>query len=82
MSRSNLFRKVKALTGQTPIEFIYDLRLKHALSLLLERKLNISEITSAVGFKTRSSFTKSFRKQFGKAPTDYLNDVLARQRQA
>ena len=82
MSRSNLFRKVKALTGQTPIEFIYDLRLKHSLSLLLERKLTISEITSAVGFKTRSSFTRSFRQQFGKAPTEYLNDLLAKQPQA
>ncbi|GAB2542607.1 two-component regulator propeller domain-containing protein [Spirosoma aerophilum] len=79
MSRSNLFRKLKAITGQTPIEFIYNIRLSHALALLLERKLNISEITTAVGFKTRSSFTKSFRKHYGKAPTDYLNEVLANQ---
>ncbi|GAB3015003.1 two-component regulator propeller domain-containing protein [Spirosoma pulveris] len=77
MSRSNLFRKLKAITGQTPIEFIYNIRLTHALALLLERKLNISEITNAVGFKTRSSFTKSFRKHYGKAPTEYLNDILA-----
>ncbi|WP_338877352.1 two-component regulator propeller domain-containing protein (plasmid) [Spirosoma sp. SC4-14] len=80
MSRSNLFRKLKAITGQTPIEFIYYIRLKHAMELLLERKLNISEITYEVGFKNPSSFSKSFRKQFGKAPTEYLNDLLAAQK--
>lgn len=79
MSRSNLFRKLKAITGQTPIEFIYHIRLKHAMTLLLTRKLNISEITYEVGFKNPSAFGKSFRKQFGKAPTDYLRDMLTEQ---
>jgi AraC-like DNA-binding protein len=76
MSRSNLFRKMKALTGQTPIEFIYYIRMKHAMELLLERKMSISEISSEVGFKNHSSFTKSFKKQFGKSPSEYLNDVI------
>jgi AraC-like DNA-binding protein len=79
MSRSNLFRKLKAITGQTPVEFIYFVRLKHGMKLLLERKHNISEITYEVGFKTSSAFSKSFRKQFGKSPTEYLNDVLIEQ---
>ena len=79
MSRSHLFRKLKALTGQTPLELIYHQRLKHARQLLLERRLNISEITAEVGFKTPSSFSKSFRKQYGKSPTDYLNDALLEQ---
>ena len=81
MSRSNLFRKLKAITGQMPIEFIYHIRLKHAMELLLERKLNISEITYEVGFKNPSSFSKSFRKKFGKAPSEYLSDMLTAQQQ-
>lgn len=80
MSRSNLFRKLKALTGQTPLEFIYFIRLKHAMQLLLERKYSIAEITYEVGFKNPSSFSKSFRKQFGKAPTEYLQEQIARQK--
>jgi AraC-like DNA-binding protein len=80
MSRSNLFRKLKAITGQTPIEFIYYIRLHHAMELLLERKMNMSEIAYEVGFKNPSSFTKSFRKQFGKSPSEYLNNVLAAHR--
>lgn len=79
MSRSNLFRKLKALTGQTPLEFIYFIRLKHAMNLLLKRRHSITEITYEVGFKNPSSFSKSFRKQFGKAPTEYLQDLIDRQ---
>jgi len=80
MSRSNLFRKLKGLTDQTPLEFIYFIRLKHAREMLLERKHSIADITYEVGFKNPSSFSKSFRKQFGKAPTEYLQDLVARQK--
>jgi len=76
MSRSNLFRKLKAIIGQTPIEFIYYIRLKHAMELLLERKMNVSEIAYEVGFKNPSSFSKSFKKQFGKSPSDFLGNIL------
>ena len=81
MSRSNLFRKLKAITGQTPVEFIYFIRMNKAMELLLKRKHSVSQISYEVGFKSPSSFTKSFKKQFGKAPTEYLNDAIAKQRQ-
>jgi DNA-binding response OmpR family regulator len=77
MSRSNLFRKVKAITGQTPVELIYDTRLKTAMKLLLERKLNVSEISYHVGFRSSSAFIKSFKKKYGKAPNEYLNQIIA-----
>lgn len=79
MSRSNLFRKIKAITGQTPIELIYHIRLTKAMELLLQRRHSIAEIAWQVGFKTPSSFTKSFKKKFGKSPTDYLDSILAEQ---
>ena len=81
MSRSNLFRKLKAITGQTPVEFIYFIRMNRAMQLLLERKHSVSQISFEVGFKSPSSFTKSFKKQFGKAPTDFLNTAIAKQRE-
>ncbi len=81
MSRSNLFRKLKAITGQTPVEFIYFIRMNKAMELLLERKHSISQISFEVGFKSPSSFTKSFKKQFGKAPTEFLNDAIAKQKE-
>jgi signal transduction histidine kinase/ligand-binding sensor domain-containing protein/DNA-binding response OmpR family regulator len=76
MSRSNLFRKLKAITGKTPIEFIYFIRLKRGMELLLERNLNVSEIAYEVGFRNSSSFSKSFKKQFGKSPSEYLSNIL------
>jgi len=76
MSRSNLFRRLKLTVKMSPVEFIYYVRLQKALELLLGRKLSISEIAWKVGFKNPSSFSKSFKKQFGKSPTDYLNDLL------
>jgi AraC-like DNA-binding protein len=79
MSRSNLFRKLKAITGQTPIEFIYFIRLQRSMQLLLERKLNVSEIAYEVGFKNPSSFSKSFKKQFGKSPSQFLSDLIEKQ---
>jgi len=81
MSRSNLFRKLKAITGQTPVEFIYFIRMNRAMQLLLERKHSVSQISFEVGFKSPSSFTKSFKKQFGKAPTEYLNNAIAKQKE-
>ncbi|MDR6197330.1 helix-turn-helix domain-containing protein [Siphonobacter sp. SORGH_AS_0500] len=49
------------------------------MNLLLKRRHSITEITYEVGFKNPSSFSKSFRKQFGKAPTEYLQDLIDRQ---
>ncbi|WP_256010379.1 hybrid sensor histidine kinase/response regulator transcription factor [Desertivirga xinjiangensis] len=82
MSRSHLFRKLKALTGQTPIELIYQVRIKRSMELLLARKLSISEIAYEVGFKNPSSFTSSFKKQYGKSPKEYLGDILKGQKDA
>ena len=81
MSRSNLFRKLKAVTGQTPIEFIYNYRLRRAMEMLLERKLSVSQISYEVGFKSPSSFTKSFKKQYGKSPTSFLSDAIDDQKE-
>jgi AraC-like DNA-binding protein len=52
-----------------------------AMELLLKRKHSISQISFEVGFKSPSSFTKSFKKQFGKAPSDYLNEAIAKQKE-
>ena len=72
MSRSNLYRKLKAITGQTPVEFIFSIRMKRSLELLIEQKHNISEIADQVGFENISSFSRAFRKHYGMPPSEYL----------
>jgi signal transduction histidine kinase/DNA-binding response OmpR family regulator len=72
ISRSQVYRKIKALTGQTVVEFIRSVRLKHALTLMEEKKYNLSEIADRAGFNSLSYFTRSFKDQYGKAPSEYL----------
>ena len=70
MSRAQLYRKVKAVTGKSPVEVIRHMRLAKADKLLAETSLNISEIAYRVGFSSASYFTKCYRDQFNRLPTD------------
>ena len=71
MSRSQLFRKLKALTSQTPLEFIRTIRLKRAAQLLEKSQFTVTEICYQVGFNYPSHFTQHFHAQFGVAPKEY-----------
>ena len=74
MSRMNLYRKLQAITGQTPTDFIRTIRLKRAAQLLRDGKLNVSEVADRVGFSSSSYFTKCFKELFGVLPTQYHGD--------
>ena len=69
---TNLYRKIKALTGQTATEFIRNIRLKRAAQLFKnEKHLNVSEVMYMVGFTHRSYFTRCFKELFGVSPKSY-----------
>ena len=70
LSRVQLYRKVKAITGLTPVELLRQMRLQKAYSLLTSTTKTISEIAYEVGFGTPGYFSNCFKKQFGKYPTD------------
>ena len=72
ISRVHLYRKLKALTNQNPTEFIRTIRLKQAAYLLMQGKLNVSEIAYMVGFNSHQYFTNSFQKYFNMSPTEYI----------
>ena len=72
MSRSNLYRKLKALTNQSVHEFIRMVRLKKASELLRNGEANVSEVAFSVGFNDRSYFSISFKKMFGKSPSEFI----------
>lgn len=72
VSRTVLFRKVKAWTYFSPKEFIQHIRLKKGAQLLEQGKMNISQISYKLGFKNPKYFSKCFRKKFGKTPTEYM----------
>jgi signal transduction histidine kinase/ligand-binding sensor domain-containing protein/DNA-binding response OmpR family regulator len=74
MSRVHLYKKLLALTGKTPIEFIRTMRLKRAAQLLGKSQLNVSEIAYEVGFNDPRYFSKYFKTEFGVLPSQYTHN--------
>ena len=72
LSRSQLHRKMKELTGISPSEFIRNIRLEQAARLLKERKVNVSQVAYTLGFNTLGTFSKVFKQHFGQTPTEYI----------
>ncbi len=75
MSRTNFYRKVKALTGMTPNDLLQNYRLNRAVEYLKSRNYTMSEISEKVGFKTQSHFSTSFKKFIGMSPSEYLSEL-------
>lgn len=71
MSRMQLHRKLKALTGLSASEFIRSQRLKLAADLLQKSDINVSQVGYSVGFNDHSYFSKCFKETYGKTPSDY-----------
>lgn len=68
LSRVQLYRKVKALTGYSPVEMLRKARLTRARHLLRTTEKTVSEVAYAVGFSTPSYFSKCYRDEFGESP--------------
>ncbi len=69
-SRSQLFRKLKSLTGKSPLDLIRDQRLHFAKKLLESHSMTVSEAAYQVGYSNISYFSKSFKKEFGVSPSE------------
>jgi AraC-like DNA-binding protein/CheY-like chemotaxis protein len=77
MSRPQLYRKLQTLTGLSVQEFIKSFRLKKAATFLRSGDQRISDIAYLVGFSDPQHFSKSFKVQFGKSPTQYAAEHRA-----
>lgn len=75
LSRVQLYRKVKALMGMTPVEILRETRLKRAMQLLKTTDKTVSEIANEVGFATPGYFSSCFKKQYDKYPTDIREEM-------
>ncbi|QQS35011.1 MAG: response regulator [Ignavibacteriales bacterium] len=71
VSRMQLHRKIQAITGQAPGEFIRVYRLKRAAEMLIEKRLSVTQIAYEVGYNSPSHFSKAFTKYFNCSPSEY-----------
>ena len=75
ISRVHFYRKMKDLTGQAPRDFLKYVRLKEAGRLLKEKKMDITGVSIAVGFKSLSAFSTNFKALYGLSPTEYVKKM-------
>jgi signal transduction histidine kinase/ligand-binding sensor domain-containing protein/DNA-binding response OmpR family regulator len=75
LSRSQLYKKMKGLTGLSVSIFIRNIRLRKAAHMLMQGKRTISEVAYSVGFSDPGYFTKCFKEMYSKSPSEYLQQV-------
>jgi signal transduction histidine kinase/DNA-binding response OmpR family regulator len=75
MSRVALYKKLLALTGKSPLDFIKTIRLKRAAQLLEKSQFTIAEIAYEVGFNNPKYFARTFKKEFGLLPSEYAGKL-------
>lgn len=75
MSRSQFYRKIKALTDQSLIDFVTTIRMNKALEYLLSGEYNISETAQKVGYSMPSNFSRTFTRHFGVSPSKYMDSA-------
>ena len=80
LSKVQLYRKVKAMTGKTPAELLKEMRLQRAYTLLMQTDKTVAEVSAEVGFALPGYFSSCFRKQFGVLPTDFRNKQLSKRK--
>ncbi|MFP4089041.1 MAG: two-component regulator propeller domain-containing protein [Cyclobacteriaceae bacterium] len=73
LSRVHLYRKMKALTGLAPADFIRSFRLRQAAQLLSSGRYKVAEVAYHVGYQDVNYFSKSFRKEHGRSPTEWMS---------
>jgi AraC-like DNA-binding protein len=71
MTRSHLYKKLMAITGKSPLEFIRIIRIKRGRSLLEQGRTNISEVAYTIGFSPKQ-FSKYFKEEYGYLPSEFL----------
>ena len=74
MSHSVLYKKIKALTNMTFVEFVRDYKLKTAKKLISEKNFSVQDASYHVGYSDRKYFSKLFKTHFGSAPSDFLKN--------
>jgi len=74
MSHSIILKKVKLLTGMSPVEFIRSMRIKRAAQVFRQTRIPVAEVAFMVGFSDAKYFSKCFSREFGMKPTEFIRE--------
>jgi DNA-binding response OmpR family regulator len=75
MSRTKLYQKIKNISHQSIGDFIRTIRLKKAVQIMTHEDVSLSEVMYRIGIQTQSYFSKAFKKEFGKTPTQFMQEI-------
>lgn len=75
MSKTSLYKKIKKITGQSINEFIRTTRLKKAVDIMVHEEILITEVMYRVGILSQSYFTTAFKREFGKTPSQFQQEL-------
>jgi DNA-binding response OmpR family regulator len=75
MSRTRLYQKIKSISGQSIGDFVRSIRLNKAKEIMTGEDVSLTEVMYRIGIQTQSYFTKAFKKEFGKTPTQFMQDL-------
>ena len=75
MSRTKLYQKIKNISQQSIGDFIRTIRLKKAVQIMTHEDVSLSEVMYRIGIQTQSYFSKAFKKEFGKTPTQFMQEI-------
>jgi AraC-like DNA-binding protein len=75
MSRTKLYQKIKGITDQSIGDFVRTIRLRTAVKIMTHEDVPLSEVMYRIGIQTQSYFTKAFKKEFGKTPSVFLQEI-------
>ena len=73
LSRTHFHKKMRALVGKSPSQYLRTVRLHRAKQMIEEEKGNVSEVAYSVGFSSPAYFSRCFKEEFGQSPSDLLN---------
>lgn len=76
VSRSVFFKKLKSLTGLAPVEFIKEMRIKHAIKLIESGEFTMTQISYMVGINDPRYFSKCFKQKMGMTPTEFRDHIF------
>ncbi len=74
INNKQLYRKIKQLTGVTPVDYIKTIRMKNAAMLLKQKKFTVAEVMYKVGYSNHSYFSKCFQAEYGKTPRQFMDE--------